>query len=330
MRINFARRVLPFGFAALTLLTVCAVLTHAQPQEGPTETITFVYGSLGIVPGQTLRYSWAFLNRRPRSTSLNDTEPELEPLRVQVRLLGADGSVIAQAEATAAGPGKIQSLDFNRINLPGTGRLQVQLEVSVTFRRGVWITDTSFERAFIESFDDVVEIFDDATGRTTVAMGGGKNALVLNDSPGKEFLNPGSFQVISAGPDRLFGLAPEQTVRFTTFIPNLPVSMEQTRQVSLVQVTLLDASGAQIAQSDEIAIPPGEFRSIDFNRNALPLMGGRVQIRAQIHVRSFAIIDRTEVNAITSIELLDTSTGRTTLAFPGFNGGVTVASGDVN
>lgn len=335
MRINFTRRFLSFAFAMLTMVTVSAGHPQARAQEGPTEEITFVYGSLGIIPGQTARYSWAFITRMPRSSNLNDTGPEFEPLRVEARLLGADGSVIAQAEATALSPGQIQSLDFNRgrINVPGepgTGRLQAQLEVAVTVRRGTWITDTTFEQQFINSFVDVLEIIDDTSGRTTVAKGGGKNALLLDDTPGNESLNPKSFQVILAGPDRLFGLASGQTVRFTTFIPNDPVSTDQTRQVTFVQVLLLDASGAPIAQSDEIAVPPGESRSIDFNRDGLPLVGGRVQIRAQVRYRAFSIIDRTQLNAITSIELLDTTSGRTSVVFPGYVGGVSVASGDIN
>ena len=331
MRINFSRRFLTLVFAALILLALCAAHAGARADEGPTETIKFVYGALGIVSGQTLRYSWSFITVMPRSGNLNDTEPEFEPLRVRARLLGADGSVIAQAETTTAGPGQIQSLDFNRgrINEPGefgTGRLQAQLEVAVTVRRPTWITDITFERAFNKSFADVLEVIDDTNGRTTVAMGGGKNALVLNDTPGNEFLNPKSFQVISAGPDRLFGIASGQTVRFTTFIPNDPATTDQTRQVTFVQVMLFDGSGAPIAQSDEIAVPSGEFRSTDFN---LPLTG-RVQIRARVRVRFFSIIDRTPLNATTSIELLDTATGRTTFAFPGYTGGVWVASGDVN
>jgi len=334
MGINFTRRLVSFGFAALTLLNLCSVHPKARADEGPFETIKFVYGSMGIIRGQTLRYSWSLITTMPRSGNLNDTEPQVEPLRVQARLLGSDGSSIAQAETTTISAGQIQSLDFSRgrINVPGeldTGRLQARLEVEVTVRRPTWITDITFERAFNQSFVDVLEIIDDASGRTTVAKGGGKNALLLDDSPGKEFLNSKSFQVISAGPDRLFGIASGQTVRFTTFIPKDPSTTEQMRQGSSVQVTLFDASGAQIAQSDEILIPPGEFRSIDFNRDALPLLG-RVQIRARIRHRFFSIVDRTQLNATTSIELLDTATGHTTVFYGGYTGGVSVASGDVN
>jgi hypothetical protein len=334
MRITFIRRFLTLVFAVLALLTVCAVHPGARADEGPTETIKFEFGSLGIVRGQTLRYSWSLITTMPRSGNLNDTEPQFEPFRVQARLLASDGSAIAQAETTTISYGQIQSLDFNRgrINVPGelgTDRLQAVLEVEVTIRRGSWITDTSFERAFIKSFVDVVEIIDDASGRTTTALGGGKNALSLDDSPGNESLNPKSFPVISAGSDRMFGLASGETVRFMTFVPNDPVSTEQTRQVSFVQVLLMDATGTQIAQSDEIAIPPGESRSIDFNRNDLPLTG-RMQIRARVRYRTFSLIDRTQFSATTSIELLDTATGRTLVAFPGFVGGVNVATGDVN
>jgi len=335
MRFNFTRHLFPFGFAALTLLMLCVVQPQVRAQDGPNETITFVYGTLGIVPGQTLRYSWAFLTRVPRSASLNDAEPQFEPLVTKARLLGTDGRVISEAQATAVGRGQFQSLDFNRnrINVPGeplTGRLQARLEVLVTVRRGTWITDGSFERRFSQTFVDVLEIIDDASGRTTVGLGGGNNALSLDDSPGNEALMPNGFLEISAGTDRLFGIARGQTARFTTN----PGSTDQTRQVSLVKVMLLDASGAPIAQSDEIAIPPGECRSIDFNRDALPLVGetgtGRVQLRAQVRYRFFSIIDRSQLNATTSLELFDNTTGRTSVVFPGFSGGVNVASSDVN
>ena len=112
--------------------------------------------------GQTLRYTWA---------NLNDPDPqkrEFEPLLIKVKLFAADGNVIAQAEAPAVDAGKFQSFDFNRdqINLPGepgTGRLQVRLEVTVFGR----IEAVTVKQRVVESFDDAAEVIDTLTGRTT-------------------------------------------------------------------------------------------------------------------------------------------------------------------
>lgn len=105
-----------------------------------------------------------------------------------------------------------------------------------------------------------------------------------------------------------------ERVRFTVGNTNEPVKTELTRQVTIV-VDLLDARGALIAQSNEVAIPPGEFRSVDFKRDDLPLAGERVQTRAQVRYRSFYLVDRTRAIGFppTSIELIDDVTGHSTL-----------------
>lgn len=112
-----------------------------------------------------------------------------------------------------------------------------------------------------------------------------------------------------------WGMVHGQTARFSVVNPDEPSERERLRLV-FVQVTLFDASGAVIATSDEIAIPPGESRSVDFNRHDLPVSdepGGRVQTRAQVRYRFFYLIDRTRAIPFpTSLELIDTSTGRTT------------------
>jgi hypothetical protein len=112
-----------------------------------------------------------------------------------------------------------------------------------------------------------------------------------------------------------WGMARGQTARFTIFNPSEPVNTELTRQVTFVEVILMDARGAVIAQSDEIAIPPGEFRSIDFKRDDLPVAGERAQMRAQIRYRSFYLVDRTRAIGFppASIELIDNDTGHSTL-----------------
>ena len=112
-----------------------------------------------------------------------------------------------------------------------------------------------------------------------------------------------------------WGMARGQTARFTIFNPIEPVNTELTRQITLVEVMLMDARGAVIAQSDEITIPPGEFRSVDFKRDDLPVAGERAQMRAQVRYRSFYLVDRTRAIGFppASIELIDNDTGHSTL-----------------
>jgi hypothetical protein len=112
-----------------------------------------------------------------------------------------------------------------------------------------------------------------------------------------------------------WGMARGQTARFTIFNPNEPVNTEPTRQVTFVEVMLMDARGAVIAQSDEIAIPPGEFRSVDFKRDDLPVAGDRAQTRAKVRYKSFYLVDRTRAIGFppASIELIDNDTGHSTL-----------------
>ena len=112
-----------------------------------------------------------------------------------------------------------------------------------------------------------------------------------------------------------WGMARGQTARFTIFNPSEPVNTELTRQVTFVEVMLMDARGAVIAQSDEIAIPPGEFRSVDFKRDDLAVAVERAQMRAQVRYRSFYLVDRTRAIGFppASIELIDNDTGHSTL-----------------
>ncbi|MGI8997979.1 MAG: hypothetical protein ACR2GW_15055 [Pyrinomonadaceae bacterium] len=157
----------------LLSLMLFAGAAAAQPAPGGSDSIWLDIGSpsLGLTRGQTLRYTWA---------NLNDPDPqqrEFEPLHIRVRLFAADGSLLAQTAAAAVGVGQFQSFDFNRdqLNLPGepgTGRLQVRLEVTVSgrLRRGNFILDVTFERRLLETFDDAAEIFDTLTGRTTVSF----------------------------------------------------------------------------------------------------------------------------------------------------------------
>jgi hypothetical protein len=191
---NFTRHISIIRLAALALLVLCIVQppVHAHPTVinagapqpfGDLITFTATISTIGLAPGQKLRYTWA---------NLNDPDPlkrEFEPLRILVRLLAADGGVIAQTEAAAVGAEEFQSFDFDRdqISLPGdagTGRLQARLEVTVTGQTLLSVTD--LKQVILKTFAASVEVIDNSSGRTT------------------SYVNPKSFQIISAGKDGHF------------------------------------------------------------------------------------------------------------------------------
>ena len=75
---------------------------------------------------------------------------------------------------------------------------------------------------------------------------------------------------------------------------------------------VLAADGRVIAQSDEVALDPGQFHSFDVRRADLPLSGepgGRVQTRARVIWQKLGL--RAEFPTI--VELVDDITGKTTV-----------------
>jgi hypothetical protein len=287
---------------------VCAYPTAniAAPQDTHIDLYKNIWIDSGLAPGQTLRYTWA---------NQNDPDPEdreIEPLRIRVRLLAADRSVISQAEAAAVGVGQSQSFDFNRdaISLPGedpTGRLQTVLEATVS---GSKFRDIVLKQGIIESFDDTLEVVDNLTGRTTVSLGHGANELSLDDTPGKERTVPGGFQIISAGKDSLVGIVPGQTLRVSAMNPFEPSAGDGRKFKMLFAITVLDADGRVIAESDEITLDPGEFHFIDFKRADLPVAGepgGRLQARVMFTKLKL------KMEFPSSVEIVDESTGKTTV-----------------
>jgi hypothetical protein len=327
MRINFARRALITRLTALVLLALCltqlpAGAQGAQAQTQQTRQVTIIQdmAPVGLTFGQTLRYTWA---------NLSDPDPqkrEFEPSSIRVRLLAADGSVIAQKEAAAVPVGQSQSFDFNRdqINVPdgspGTGRLQARLEATVSGPMWSWIV--RINPGVIETFDVAVEVINNSSGRTTVIKGGGANGIILNDSPGKEFVNPKSYQIISAGNDGIYGIIPGQSLLVHALNITDPQSREQAEPVN-VQVKAYDKAGNVIAESDAVQIPPRQFRTIRFKYGDLLTASepdtGRKQVRT--------LVDRTHLSAATqpilppgkdlvisnlvSFEIVDDNTGGT-------------------
>jgi hypothetical protein len=109
------------------------------------------------------------------------------------------------------------------------------------------------------------------------------------------------------------GFIPGQTLRFSVRNPNAPARGSEPARV---QVRLYDAQGNVLAQSEEKAVPAGQFRSFDFNRDDLRLAGepatGRLQVRAGVGALvsvggSSTWFDHAPV----SMELIENSTGKT-------------------
>ena len=112
------------------------------------------------------------------------------------------------------------------------------------------------------------------------------------------------------------GLARGQMLRLTASNGNEPGSGGGSEPVHAL-ATLFDAHGNPLAESGEVEIPAGEFRSIDFDRDDLHLAGepgtGRTQVRTQVRYRFFSLVDRTKLSP-PSIEIIDKSNGMTTVA----------------
>jgi hypothetical protein len=265
----------------------------------------------GLARGQTLRYTWANLSNPDAQ------KREINPLLIRVRLLAADRSVLAEQEAPAVAAGQFQSFDFNRdeINLPGeslTGRLQTIVEATVSGR--FKYSGIVLKPGILETFEDSVEVLDNSTGQTSVHSGRGANELSLDDTAGKEHLNPKAFQIISAGQDYLIGIAPGQTLRVSTLNTLEPAAPgdDGRKFKMLFAATLLLSDGRVIAKTDEITLDPGEFHSFDFKRADLPRggeFGERLQTRARVIWKKLQL----KTDFPSSVELVDDITGKTTV-----------------
>jgi len=308
MKRQTTRRTLMISFLFVVPLT--GLRAEATTEQTRQVTIIQDMGCVGLIYGQTLRYTRANLN------DLDTKKRLFEPMRIQVKLINADGNVIAEDGAVAVGVGMSQSLDFTReqISVPGetgSARLQVRLEVTVS-GQSKW-HPIILKQGILETFSDMTEVIDNSTGRTTV-RGRGANELILDDSSGTEKLNRG-FQITSAArEDCLVGIVPNQRLRITVLYPNfLDQSSVLPRFKAIVSIFVAD--GRQIANSEEREIPAGGFHSFDFDATDLRLSGepgtGRLQVRIEIHRRFFPGLVNRIGQGDSAVELVDSATGKT-------------------
>jgi hypothetical protein len=128
-------------------------------------------------------------------------------------------------------------------------------------------------------------------------------------------------QVLYLGVGETLGFVHGETIRITVSNPDQPQSRtsDGRKFKMLVAPLILDAQGSVLAQSDEIEIETGQFRSFNFNRDDLHLVGepgkgGRLQVRAQIRYRFFSTVDRTQITPnefLNTLEVIDNATGQT-------------------
>ena len=283
----------------------------AQAQQTRQISVVQEMAPVGLAPGQTLRYTWANL-------ATPDALEHFEPVRVVVRLLADDGSLIAQDEAAAVGAGRFQVFDFSRgaIGRAGdaaTARLQVRVETTVV-GHGKY-HDVVLKRG-IADLDDGLEIIDEATGATVVAIGRGYNELSMDDTAGKEKSARHGFQIISAGKDGLVGIVPGQSLRITSADP-FPATEASRKIKPLFAFTVYDLDGKPIVEGDQVALEPGQSRSFEVPYSELGVSAGRVQVRVEARRYFNGFVSRFSAGgralAPVALEIVDAASGRTTV-----------------
>lgn len=265
MKSIFTRFNLIASSAALVLLTLCLLQTQAVGQ-GQAPGVTFEYLILRLAPGQTVRVTQANL--------IASQGREQHPVEIfaRVRLCDTQGAVIAESAEVRIPKEKFHSFNFNRGDLhvagePRTGRLQMCVRIEVRSAEPyLFIRDAKATGLLPSS----LEIVDSSTGVTNVSF---------TNQP-QSWFSVGPAPNSGFGTDYLIGIVPGQMLRFSVFNPPTSISGAQ-REPLRGHVKVFDSGGRMIAQSAEVVIPTGEFRSIDINRDDLHLAGepgtGRLQ-----------------------------------------------------
>jgi hypothetical protein len=282
MKRRIARKLLIARLAALALITLCFSQAAVRAQ-GMTAVIV-IFPSVGLAPGESLR--------------LTLFNPAGEPVRVQARLHHTGGMLVGLTDGSVRG-GASRSFDFERgdIPLPGeedTGRIQLS---------------ASFDIRVAERLGPIDPL---AVSMETISISDGTSNTVL---VGEITPSRSGEQTISLPEGVLIGLVPGQRVRLTlTNPPSYGTEAGSEAKPSHVggHVKVFDSIGNAVAQSDELVIPAGEFRSFDFNRDEIALPGEPGTHRVQARIKPFFSFSSGRLSPVlVSFEVVDNSTGKT-------------------
>jgi len=283
----------PRHVSIMVLIGMIVLLTVRAQAQTPGTTEDFANAVVTLSAGQTLRVS--VINPLPPPAPGEDARKF--KMLFAVTIFDDAGGVLARSAEITLNPGQSHSFDFHRANLPspeGTDTTPLQLRSEI--RR----LHTPFSvpiRIVSADLNVLVELIDSFTGQTQ---------LTTYLAPGV-LLSRSDFQtqVTFAGA----GLVSGQTLRVNVAWTSSPRQYRTLRP----RVMLNDANGNLLASSGELVILPGQFRSYDFPRSALPGEDptGRVQVSATIFLNDDDMMIGRSDSVSVSLELVAESTGRT-------------------
>jgi prepilin-type processing-associated H-X9-DG protein len=250
-----------------------------------------MFPSVGLASGERLRLT--LFNR------------DGTPVRAQARIHHSGGVMVGMADGSVRAHA-LRSFDFYRGDIPlpgeaGTGRLQLQASCYISIAEPQTANEglsVSLETISISDGTSNTILF--AEVNTGTAGGGARDILVGGDDR-----------------DVLMGIVPTQRLRVTFFNP-LPSGLETSPETHSTHthptghVKIFDGSGALIVQSNELVIPPGEFRSFDFPPELLSFSPGPGTNRQQVRIKPFFEFGSERLSPIlATFELVDNITGKT-------------------
>ena len=283
----------PRHVSIMVLIGMIVLLTVRARAQTPGTTEDFANAVVTLSAGQTLRVS--VINPLPPPAPGEDARKF--KMLFAVTIFDDAGGVLARSAEITLNPGQFHSFDFHRANLPSPGGTDTTpLQLRSEIRR----LHTPFPvpiRIVSADLNVLVELIDSFTGQTQ---------LTTYLAPGV-LLSRSDFQVQVLPP----GLMPGQTLRVNVASTSSPRQYRTLRP----RVMLNDANGNLLASSGELVILPGQFRSYDFPRDALPIVGedptGRVQVSATIFLNDDDMMIGRSDSVSVSLELVAESTGRT-------------------
>jgi prepilin-type processing-associated H-X9-DG protein len=298
--------------AALALSALCFLESPIRAQGTPDYVV--MLPSVGLAPGQSLR--------------LTLFKPDGTPLRAEARVRHTGGANVCLGDGSVRflSEGISMSFDFKRSDMPlagedRTGRLQLSPSLLISLdapgtinglaisMETISIADGTSNTVFYNPYVTVDYLVNQA-----VTDGTSNTIFFAEFIPSSQGSVAGSDLLLGGSSrDVLMGIGPGQSLRVTLANASASGAVDQQRPVN-GHVKVFNGRGNLIAQSDEQVIPAGESRSFDFDRDEIALAGERGTNRAQVRIKAFFNSASEQGSPVlTSIELVDKSTGRTTV-----------------